>query len=69
MKKIEIEKLINKSVEELTKDVLEAKEKLWELKRDIASGKVKNHQSGSELRRNIARMLTVVHNKATQVNK
>lgn len=65
MKKSEIKKLANKSAEELAKDAAEAKEKLWQLSRDIASGKIKNAHARSALRRDIARMLTVMHNKQT----
>ena len=65
MKKQDVKKLVNKSAAELAKDVSEAKEKLWELVRDIASGKVKNARSKGVLRRDIARMLTVMHTKQT----
>ena len=58
MKKNDIKKLVNKTAAELLKDVAEAKEKLWELSRDIASGKQKNPHSRIALRRDIARMLT-----------
>jgi ribosomal protein L29 len=65
MKKNDVKKILDKSATELAKDITEAKEKLWELKRDIVSGKVKNAHSAGELRRTIARMLTVMHNKQT----
>ncbi len=65
MKKNDVKKLPNKTVAELAKDVAEAKEKLWQLSRDIASGKVKNAHAKSALRRDIARMLTVMQNKQT----
>jgi ribosomal protein L29 len=63
MDKNEIKKLTAKSSAELTKDISEAKEKLWETHRDVKSGKVKNSHLIGELRRDIARMLTVVQNK------
>jgi ribosomal protein L29 len=65
MKKNDVKKILDKSAVELAKDVAEAKEKLWDLKRDITSGKVKNAHAAGELRRTIARMLTVMHNKQT----
>ncbi len=65
MKTNEVKKLATKSIAELVKDVAEAKEKLWETHRDVKSGKVKNSHLIGELRRDIARMLTVVQNKRT----
>ena len=65
MKKNDVKKLLNKSAEELMKDVAESKEKLWQMKRDIVSGKVKNAHSYGALQRDIARMLTVAHTKQT----
>ncbi len=63
MKKQEVAKLKNKSAAELTKDVAEAKEKLWQLRREIEGGKVKNVHAKAELRRDIARMITVAEEK------
>jgi ribosomal protein L29 len=63
MKKTDIQKLATKSVAELQKEIIEAREKLWQQKRDVVSGKVKNPHSVTYLRRDIARMLTVVQNK------
>lgn len=64
MKKDEIKKLHAKSSAELLKDAVEAKEKLWQTRRDIVSGKVKNSHLLGELRRDIARMLSIVQNKS-----
>jgi ribosomal protein L29 len=63
MKKNEVKKLVTKSMTELVKDIAEAKEKLWETHRDVKSGKVKNSHLIGELRKDIARMLTIVQNK------
>jgi ribosomal protein L29 len=65
MKRNDIKKLVNKTPAELVKDIAESKEKLWELRREIAAGKVKNAHSKSVLRRDIARMFTVMQNKQT----
>ena len=66
MKRNDIKKLAARSTEELTKEVSEAKEKLWQLGRDLASGKVKDSHAAIKLRRDIARMLTVVQNKTSK---
>lgn len=63
MKRTDLKKLNTRSAEELTKDIFEAKEKLWQLRREIASGKVKNNQSRTALRRDIARMFTAISAK------
>lgn len=57
MKRTDVKKLANMSAAELLKNVAESKEKLWEMKRDVASGKVKNAHAITVLRRDIARML------------
>ena len=64
MKKGDITKLKNRSAEELRKEVAEAKEKLWELRREIAGGKVKNVKTRGALRRDVARMLTIINQQA-----
>jgi ribosomal protein L29 len=60
MKKADLAKLKNRSAEELRKEVAESKEKLWELRREIAGGKIKNVKARSVLRRDIARMMTAL---------
>jgi ribosomal protein L29 len=70
MKKNDFQKLKNRSQAELVKDLVEAREKLWNLSRAIADGKEKNNRSAKALRRDIARMLTLVHNsQATEITK
>ena len=65
MKKNEREQLKNASVPELQKRVLESQEKLWALQRDIELGKQKNVKEAGLLRKDIARMLTVINNQPT----
>ena len=67
MKKNDVKKLLNTSAAELMKDVVEAKEKLIEMKRDIVSGKLKNSHAYITLRRDIARMLTAAHTKMKNI--
>lgn len=69
MKKADLAKLKNRSAEELRKEVAEVKEKLWELRREIASGKVKNTKARTALRRDIARMLTLARQQDLKTNK
>lgn len=64
MKRTDIAKLKNRSVEELRKEAVELQDKLWEIRREIAGGKVKNVKARSGLRRDIARLLTVAQAKA-----
>ncbi len=66
MKKKEFEKFKNRSVAELTKDVAEQKEKLYQAKREISAGKTTNVRKAGAIRRDIARMLTLVNNKGSQ---
>ncbi|OGY98679.1 MAG: 50S ribosomal protein L29 [Candidatus Liptonbacteria bacterium RIFCSPHIGHO2_01_FULL_57_28] len=63
MKKNEREQLKNASVPELQKRVHDAQEKLWTLQRDIELGKQKNVKEARMLRKDIARMLTVINNQ------
>jgi ribosomal protein L29 len=63
MKRKDFEKLKTKSQAELTADVATAKEKLWQLGRDIAGGKVKNVREVRQVRIDIARMLTLLNSK------
>lgn len=63
MKKTDFEKLKNRTVAELSKDLAEAKEKLWTMKREIENGKQKNVRSAAALRRDIARIGTLIKSK------
>jgi ribosomal protein L29 len=60
MKKNERTQLKNASVPELEKRVQDTREKLWALQRDIDLGKQKNVKEARSLRKDIARMLTVI---------
>lgn len=66
MKTNEVKKIFSTPAAELRKNIVEAREKLWEMKRDIASGKLKNPYAAIELRRTIARMLTALNTTSTE---
>ena len=57
------EKLKTKSAAELTVDIVAAKEKVWQIGRNVAAGKHKNVREVSELKADIARMMTLVNSK------
>lgn len=59
MKKKEIVKLKTRSLVELEKDALELREKLWEIRREIAGGKIKNVKQRRTMKKDLARILTV----------
>lgn len=60
MKKKELEQLKTKPVAELTKNLAEYRDKLWSLKTDLAAGKIKNIQEINKVKKNIARILTLI---------
>ena len=60
MKNNKVKELINKPAEELKKLLKDDQEKLWQLKIDLASGKIKNVKEIRQTRRNIARILTLL---------
>lgn len=66
MKKKELEKIKGQSAAELTKDIEEKREKLWQIKNDIAVGKNKNVRAAKTLRRDIARAMTVLNTKKSE---
>lgn len=63
MKRKDLEQLKNKVKAELENDLTKSLEKLWNLKVDLAAGKVKNVREIRQIRRNIARMKTILINK------
>ncbi|MEK7146709.1 MAG: 50S ribosomal protein L29 [Patescibacteria group bacterium] len=63
MKKNEFTSIINKSKEELKKDLGLYQEKLRQLKFDLASGKVKNIKEIKTVKKSIAQLFTLI-NKA-----
>jgi ribosomal protein L29 len=65
MKKTELAKLKNQTAAELAKTLVESREKLVKLTHEIAGNKVKNVHSANALRRDIARIMTLMQNKPT----
>ncbi len=63
MKKNEVAKLNNRSADELRKEATEMKEKLWEVRREISGGKIKNVKAKKAMRRDLARVLTLARAK------
>lgn len=61
MKKKDIAKLKSRTPEELTKDAAELREKLWEMRREIAGGKVKNVKQRRDMKKDLARTLTALN--------
>jgi len=62
MKKKELQQLSKKPVVELQKKVQESKDKLWQLKVDLAAGKVNNIKEIRSLKQEISQMLTFINN-------
>ena len=60
MKIKEIQQLKKKPLPELEKELREKREKLWQLKNDLATGKVKNIREIREIKKIIARVLTFI---------
>ncbi len=58
MKKKEMNELKNKARADLEKSLVEFREKLWGLKKDLAAGKAKNVREIKMIKKNIARVLT-----------
>jgi|GEM_PF-2037871 len=65
MKKTEFAKLKNQGPAELAKTLVESRAKLVQLQHDITANKVKNVHSANALRRDIARIMTLMQNSAT----
>lgn len=61
MKTSELKKLKSKSKEELYKLLLDSSKKLQDLKFNLAAGKVKNVRSIRALKKDIARILTLLN--------
>ena len=59
---MKVEDLKRKSKSELTKDLENLREKLRELRFNLASGKVKNIREIRSVKRDIARILTIIDN-------
>ncbi len=67
MKRKEITEFKNKPLAELEKFVRDSKEKLRVLKFDLAAGKVKNVRDLRMMKKDIARALTFIKDKADNV--
>jgi len=59
-----MKEIVGKSKEKLTSDLKEYYDKLWQLQVDLQSGKVKNVGEIKQIKKNIARILTVLHTKS-----
>ena len=62
MDKKQFQELKTKPAPELQKTLQELRDKLWQLKVDLASGKVKNIKEIKEIKKDIARILTILNN-------
>ena len=62
MKKSEIQKLVKKTPADLQKDLVTSREELRALKFELAAGKVKNITKVKDVKRTIARILTLLNN-------
>jgi len=67
MKTAEFKRLKSKSKEELYKLLIDSSKKLQELKFNLAAGKVKNVRSVRALKKDIARILTLL-NEMKEIN-
>ncbi len=63
MNKKEFEVISQKTEVELRNLAIELKDKLWNLKKDLKAGKVKNIKEAKEIRKDIARVLTILNSK------
>jgi len=63
---MKVKELRQKSEKELHKILDESREKLRQLNFDLASGKVKNVREIRKIKRDIARMLTIINNKISR---
>ncbi len=60
MKRKEIlQQVKNKSAADITKELAESRDKLWQLRQDLAAGKIKNVREIASMKKYIARMLTL----------
>ncbi len=61
MKNKEIEQIKNKPIPELQKNLVDYRETLRKLKFDLSQGKVKNIKQIKEIKKMIARILTIIN--------
>jgi large subunit ribosomal protein L29 len=69
MRKKELEKLKNKTMVEINKELRDLKERLWGLRMDLSLGKVKNISEIKELKKSIAQILTIKNLKKEESKK
>jgi len=60
---MKIKEIRQKSENDLQRDLIEIREKLRQLKFDLSAGKVKNVREIRNIRKDIAKILTVLNNK------
>lgn len=63
MKKTDTQNLRTKSKEELLSDMATSAEKLWKLRKDVATGKLKNVREIRSVRKQIAIIKTILNEK------
>jgi ribosomal protein L29 len=61
MKRKEFQELKTRQPEELQKMLGDFRDKLWKLQEDLVRGKVKNIKEVKEIKRDIARVLTLLN--------
>jgi len=61
MKRKDFELLKTKPKAELQIQLQQLKDKLWELKKDLAAGKVKNVSEIRKIKRDVARLMTLLN--------
>ena len=66
--KVYLEELRNKSVEELSKELVSAKKELFNLRFQNATNQLDNTSRIAEVRKNIARISTVMAQKENSAN-
>lgn len=63
MKRKEVDQLKNKSEAELKTQTVSLRDNLWNLKKDVAAGKVKNASQMRQMKKDIARTLTFLNSQ------
>ncbi|MDP2629339.1 MAG: 50S ribosomal protein L29 [Candidatus Harrisonbacteria bacterium] len=66
MKKKDFEKMKHRSSTELSKELTERREKLWNIQQEIANGKEKDVKKGQKMRREIAQLETLLSVKGIE---
>ena len=59
MDKHQLQEIKNKPKQELEKELVVMRDKLWNLKKDLVAGKVKNVREIRVLRKSIAQVMTI----------